>query len=120
LTSPPHARHDSVVPRVLCFVLACVLTLWLPARFALVAERVPGALPADGSAQTGQPSPAPDFGPRIIAGPTGTWQARVAHDALAAVVCPRRLHLLPVSLSIAAPSPRLHAPPTRFAFPLLI
>jgi len=109
------------VPRVVSFALALIIALWLPVRCTAAAagsRKTPP--PASGMAQTGQLPTAAEPGPRMIAGTGGSWQARLAHDALTSETWPIRV----AACRILVPAPSnwfslRHSYPIR-TFPLLI
>jgi hypothetical protein len=110
------------VRRLFCFVLATLIAVWVPVQTAGIAGNRDTSFPIDGSAQTKGPSrsDAIDFGPCLIGGSGGSWQARHAHDAHASEICPTGLDV--VHISVSKETGRLHldvARPRR-SFPLLI
>ena len=113
--------HDGCVPRLLCFVLAIVLAVWVPVQAGIAGNRAT-SLPIDGSAQTKGPSPsnAIDLGPCLIGGSGGSWQARHAHDAHAPEICPTGLDIVHISVSKETARFDLDVARPRRTFPLLI
>lgn len=124
LTRLAAAVHDALVQRVICFALATVIFLWLPARCIAAGDPGPVHLSSSSegssSAQTEQPAQATDFGPRMIQGSAGSWQARLAHDALAIETHPPKLAIVRVSVRFSAARLRVHAAQPHLTFPLLI
>jgi hypothetical protein len=106
---------------VLNLVLATIVALWLPVQSAGI-QCGNASLPNDGSAQTEQPSPSQsvDFGPRLISGSGGSWQARHAHDAHAPEICPPGLDVVYVAVSKKTAQLRVHVGRPGRTFPLLI
>jgi hypothetical protein len=109
------------VRRLSCFVLAIVIALWIPGQTSGIAGNRDTSFPLDGSAQTKAPPPsnAINFGPCLIGGSGGSWQARHAHDAHAPEICPTGLNI--VHISVPKETGRLHLDvERRRTFPLLI
>ena len=130
LTNAPHAPHDGVVRRVISLAIATILALWLPAQstrgFGAQPEDAPAgsvqtaSLPTDGAAQTEQPSPTADPGPRMFAGTSASWQAQFGHDAAATNGWPPKLGASRACASAPAVSRRPHRSHATRTFPLLI
>jgi hypothetical protein len=107
------------VRRVVSFVLALVIAVWLPVRQAGVSERETPLPTREDSAQTDRPSRATDLGLRMVAG-TAASQARPDHEALALESWPPRLPDYALWSSVSSARYRLHISPPLRAFPLLI
>jgi hypothetical protein len=120
LTGVPRTLHDVFVRRVIAVILALIVVLSLPARQARVLEREAPRPAAAGSAQSGQPPQAIDAAPQMIAGTAGSWQARLAHDAVASPSWSPRRPDYSFSVSVFSSGFPLHPSPSLRTFPLLI
>jgi hypothetical protein len=110
------------VRRLFCFLVAILIAVWVPAQTAGLAADRDTSFPIDDSAQTKQPaqSNAVDFGPHLISGSGGSWQARHSHDANAPEICPPGLNAVYVAVSKKTARLRLHIGQPGRTFPLLI
>jgi hypothetical protein len=120
LTRTAYTPHDVQVQRVVSFILAVVVTLWLPVHHPGGPDREASHPTTAGSAQTERPYQAADLAPRMVAGTASTWQARLAHDALAPGIWSAGRLDYPLSASVSTARVQLHIAAPLRTFPLLI
>jgi len=120
LTGTPYTPHDVQVQRVISFILAVVVTLWLPVHHPGGPDRESSHPTTAGSAQTERPYQTADLTPRMVAGTASTWQARLAHDALAPGIWSAGRLDYPLPASVSTARVQLHIAAPLRTFPLVI